>query len=1482
MQITISLRKIILISSAILLNTGMFGQALKTFSIAPEAYLKEMQNFIESADRQQGKELGEAFEKQWLTKLTSTQQQTIIALSNSMLKKRMNAIPNFRDYYKCILAFGGSNKTAQQFDDLHKMLEQSIAKLTSGKYAQLLTTCENIIAYNALYKTDAITWSVNTSDFTFSFDGEPKIIVPNCILTGVTRADSTKLTGTSGVFYPVDYRFVGSKGKLLWERAGLPENEAHAQLEKYELTVKTTKFSADSAIFFFPKYFKAPLLGVVNEKLTDNSASRDVTYPRFSSYDTEFDIPSIFKNIDYHGGLTIQGDKLLGSGTSESPAQFTFMREGKPFLKANSKNFLIEKNSLQSSRAAVFFQIDEDSIVHPGLIFRYLDDKREVYLLRNNEGTAKTPYFNSYHQIDMEFEVLEWKVDEPTIRMKAIAGAVESRGLFESSDYFREERYIEIMGMDEESPLVVMKKLSEANGRREIFSAEEVARFYRIDITNVRHILRRLSTKGFVLFDEETEMVTLKPRLLKYLLALNGKADYDVIQFKSNVGGSENNAELSLLNYDMRLHGVERIFLSDSQNVVIYPKNQELTLHKNRNFDVAGRIKAGRFEFFGKKFDFEYDKFKLNLTLVDSLRLYVEKGEKDEFGKVPLTKVKTVIENVLGDLLIDHPYNKSGVRPLAQYPIFNSIQNSYAYYQRGSILGGVYPRSTFYFQLDPYQVDSLDNFSNEGLFFDGTFVSASIFPDLREKLSLQEDNSLGFKRNTGQEGLPIYLSKGKFINNIQMSHRGLRGDGEIDYLTTVAKSNDFVFFPDSVNALCRSLNVQATSDGKVEFPDLEAADVKLHWEPYMPNKFEVAQTKGAMVMYAGESKLNGKIAIGENGMTGSGTLEFAAAEVASKEFRFKKEEFKSDTASFAFNARDALNADGTKEVAIKTDNVKADVSFKGRMGQFKSNSAESFIEFPVNKYIAFMDELRWYMDKDEVDMNSSMNEIDLIGSRFVSVRPDQDSITFVAPKAKYALADRTIRTDGVKLIRVADATIFPADEKIDIERNAVMTTLKNSRISANNDTKYHDIYEASIDITAKRKYTASGNYDFEDALGEVHKIKFNNIKPDSSGNTIASGTIEESQKFSFSPNFEFKGKAYLYAPDKQLTFEGGVRIAHSCESLSKNWLKFKAPVDPKNIVIPVDSFPKSVDNEKLIAGLVLIKDSTHVYNVFLSPKQKTGDQEIITSRGFLKYDMGKREYQITTKEKFANSLLSDDYIAMKQENCDMAAEGLLDYGLDLGQVRLSSYGTAIHSIAKDETSFKSMIIMDFFLTPELWKQIEDAIAATSGLQAADVSSELYKKSLNRLIGKEASDKMLKDMGTTGAIKKMPDELNKAMVFSNVDLKWNTTTRSYVSEGWLSVSNIGKTAVNKVIKGKIELVKKRGGDIVNVYLELESNKWYFFNYTRNIMYVIAADETFNTAVRELDAKKRSVDGENGKPPYQFMIGIEKRKRDFLEK
>jgi hypothetical protein len=1281
--------------------------------------------------------------------------------------------------------------------------------------------------------------------------------------------------------HPVENKFYGEKGTVLWTRAGLPENEAKAALSSYQISVKTTRFSADSSVFYFPRYFKDPLRGVVTEKLTDNPQDRDATYPRFTTYNQEFQIPGIFKDVNYQGGISIQGAKLLGAGKPESPARFTFMRDAKPFFEAFAQNFLIEEKSMQSSNARVIIRLDTDSIVHPGLVFRFLDDKRELFLLRNNEGSAKTPYYNSFHKLDMDFEVLLWKVDDPTLRFRAIAGAVESKALFESSDYFRQERYIEIQGIDQESPVQMLLRLFDKT-KRETFSASEVASFYKIDISQTRQIMRRLAYRGFILFDEETETVTLKPRVRQYQLALQGRADYDVIQFYSSVGGSENNAELSLLNWDLRMYGVSRIFLSDSQNVIIYPRNQELVVKKNRNFNFAGRIMAGRFEFFGKKFDFHYDKFKLNLDNVDSLRLRVEGNELDEYGKKNLIKVKTVIENVIGDILIDHPNNKSGRKSLAQYPIFNSAKNSYAYYQRYSILKNVYPRDNFYFQLDPYVVDSLDNFKNEGLVFKGLFVSAGIIPELREELKLQDDYSLGFRRNTGAGGMPLYGGKGTFTNNLQLSHRGLRGDGEIDYITTKAKSDDFVFFPDSVNAFCRSLTVKAEKKDNVEFPDVEAADVRLHWEPYQPDKFEVAQTKGAIVMYSGESKLSGKIAIGEGGMTGSGTLEFASAEVASKKFRFKKEDFKSDTASFAFTARDEVKQDGTKEVAIKTDNVKADVSFKNRMGQFKSNSADSYIEFPVNKYIAYMDELRWYMDKDEVDMNSSMNEIDLIGSRFVSVKPDQDSITFVAPRAKYALADRTIRTDGVKLIRVADATIYPDKEKINVERNAVITTLTNSRINANNDLKYHDFYNANVDILSRKKYKANGDYDYEDELGKLQKITFSSIQQDSLGNTIATGEIAETQQFKLSQEFEFKGMANLFAPRKTLNFQGGTRIVHPCKGLERSWLKFKAEIDPANISIPVDSFPKTPDNERILAGLVLVKDSTHVYPSFLTKKRKAADQEIISSRGFLRFDKTSQEFRITSKARFEDPSVADDYVSMKQENCDLNAEGKLNLGLELGQVKLLTAGKASHSIVRDQTEFTLAVAIDFFLAPELIKHMEETIAATQGLQPADVNGADYKKAMTGILGGEAADRVFKDLASTGTIKRFPDELNKTFVFVNVNMKWNTESRSYVSDGWLSLSNIGKTPVNKTIKGKLELVKKRGGDILNLYLELESQKWYFFNFNRNIMYVLGGDETFNKAVREMDQKQRELKVDGNQPPYQFMIGVEKRKRDFIDR
>ena len=92
---------------------------------------------------------------------------------------------------------------------------------------------------------------------------------------------------------------------------------------------------------------------------------------------------------------------------------------------------------------------------------------------------------------------------------------------------------------------------------------------------------------------------------------------------------------------------------------------------------------------------------KLTLNKIDSLQISVPivPIERDDYGNEKLVKIKTVIQSVSGNLRIDEPTNKSGLRKdsFPQYPIFKSFDNSYIYYDRPTTFGGVYNRKKFLF-----------------------------------------------------------------------------------------------------------------------------------------------------------------------------------------------------------------------------------------------------------------------------------------------------------------------------------------------------------------------------------------------------------------------------------------------------------------------------------------------------------------------------------------------------------------------------------------------------------------------------------------------------------------------------------------------------------------------------------------------------------------------------------------------------------------
>ena len=91
-----------------------------------------------------------------------------------------------------------------------------------------------------------------------------------------------------------------------------------------------------------------------------------------------------------------------------------------------------------------------------------------------------------------------------------------------------------------------------------------------------------------------------------------------------------------------------------------------------------------------------------------------------------------------GDLRIDDPTNKSGLRKdsFPEFPIFRSFEDSYAYYDRKLFIMEYMIEDRFSFHLQPFEIDSLDNYTGKGLAFAGTFESAGIFPTFDDTLRL--------------------------------------------------------------------------------------------------------------------------------------------------------------------------------------------------------------------------------------------------------------------------------------------------------------------------------------------------------------------------------------------------------------------------------------------------------------------------------------------------------------------------------------------------------------------------------------------------------------------------------------------------------------------------------------------------------------------------------------------------------------------------
>jgi hypothetical protein len=1454
----------------------------KSFSSDQALFLQEMTDFLVTADKKEGKPFMEqVFAPVWNGSYYTAQQRVkVVDVANYMLKKRFEAFPSFRDYLAAVAAFPGTGRSGAEFDAWMQGMDKLVQSGRKNYVAAFITTCADLFKDNTLLKSPSTTWRSRSNAFTFVFDSIPKVVFAKTDLVCTAKGDSTVILNTGGTYYPTLELWKGKAGKVTWERAGLKPTATFAEWDHaYEVRMKSPAFDVDTVQFNDP-YFDRTLLGRVSEKLLANVDEDNASYPRFESYDRRMKIRDIVEGIDFEGGFSMQGAKLQGYGTEEEPAYLTFYRDQRPFIVTYGTRYSIEPERITSDDVAIRLKMEKDSLFHQSLSLRFLRDKKLLSLIKKDEGLGKAPFYNTYHRLDMYFEVLTWKQGDPLVQLGNLSGSTQNKASFESFNYFRDKRYRGMQGIDNIHPLARLNDYAKQSGN--IFTALDFATFSRMQKQNVVPLLIDMANKGYLDYDPETEVVQVLPRLRQHILNSAGKLDYDAIQFNSSVD-DDVNATINLLNNDLTMRGVATILMSDSQDVRIYPAEKTITIKKNRDFTFGGSIKAGRLQYYGKEYYFHYDPFVIDLLNVDSVSFMATSFEKNDAGERNLVRVKNVLEQVTGTLEIDAPSNKSGLlqKDHPAYPKFNSSKESFVFYDRKHIQRGVYGRDKFYYRSDPFQIDSLDNFTNDGLTFTGTLVSAGIFPDIKEPIRLQPDYALGFVRSTGEVGMPLYGKKATFTSTITLNNRGLQGNGELKYLTTGLTSKQLVFMPDSTLGRADTLtNIASTKPTKV--PHIEASAVFAKLVPAQ-DVLHVEKLRKPMVMYDDQALLHGSTDLTPSGMTGAGLIDFRNATLRSDLFQFQTLQLHADTSDFRLTEGD------TSSIAFKTDNVNATIKLDERVGEFVSNGSETKVEFPVNQYICYMDRFKWYMDQGDLELESDRtaaagaDDLQLSGSNFISTRPDQDSLSFMAPKARYDLKKHLITANDVQYIQVADALVTPDSMRVRIRKNAVMDPLERTVITANYVTKFHRIYNATTNIKAKRSYTATGTIDYVDENNKAFPINLFSIGVDTAFQTRAVGRIDQGADFQLSPAFDFFGDVNLTASIKELTFTGSTRIQHGCQGLARNWMRFTGAVDPKEVFIPVSDTLYDAEGALIGAGIYLTdEDPFKTYGTFLSRTRSKDDRKVITARGLLFYDKGRKEYVISNKDKIRQRDLPGDLVSLAVENCAVIADGKVNFGVDLGRVKLSQVGNMRHESEGDKTFGNGVLIADFHFLDNALERMAAEILAYPEQNALDITKTYYEKMMREVLGLERSDKLISELSIKGEIKKLPDELIKPIVLGDVKLRWDGPEQSWVSDGPIGIATILKKPVYRNVKGKVHIERKRSGDIMTIYLALDDQTYWFFQYTRNYLYAYSSDQQFNTMLSELKDDKRQLPSSKDEAPYQFILTNKKKVDDFRER
>lgn len=1408
---------------------------ITSFSTDPAVFINEFESFIATAGDRKLNDDVKLFKENWnLGKFSPNQQKSIIKISNDMLLERMNVQPYF-GLMITSLASMIEKKLPEKVLTQWQQITGALLGESNSEYLDFLLMTSRLFQDNVLFEDLNKKWVADNNDFDILYE-KGKIIVKFKALKLMCQGprDKVEIFNTSGFYVPSQKNWYGYNGLCNFDRV-MKEEKVEVEFGKYKIDLNESNFTVDSARLSFSKYFKDKILGKFDESMsyaTDSVTIINSTFPKFSSYANTLEIKGIVgPTATFKGGFSIIGKEINTQTANGEETEINILYKGKVKSSLKASSFKISDGVAVSPSAKFTMYLDSGgTIYHPNAKVNFLFRENKLVVNRGEQGLQRVPFIDDYHKMDLDVQQVRWKVDEPFVDFDNVNNDQEAK--IASADFFREIIYSRIQGPLQYNPLEAVmafygKELKKNKQMK--FAVKDYANFMKTQPEYLITSFIDLHDGGFVNYYQSEDSVLIKPKLFNYVIAHEGHRDYDVIRLSSMIS-ARSNATLNLLSNEMTVEGVLKFYFSDSQNVVVVPTDQKITLKKNRTIGFGGLIRAGRFDFYGQKFEFNYSNFQVGYTNIDSMRLYYP----DTTG-LSVVPIKSVLKNVYGTLYIDKPNNKSGVINYPEYPIFKSDKGADITYDKPHIYGGAYKSDKFKFEADPFTIDSLDNFTLEGLQFEGTFYSDGIFPDFRHHVSIQKDYSLGFVKPTPAGGYPMYRGKGTGEMVMSLSEEGFFGlDGSIGYNGSTTNFNKMLLLPDKAIGTAKSYNIPHGS----LYPKTYAADAKIEWHPYQ-DEFLVSQGVLPIKVFQMGYDFYGNLKQTPTKLTGNGTLAWDKALFASEEMLLGPNKASADKASLKI-----YSADSTK-IAFESNDIKGKMDFDTQLGTFTTNQKDAMTNFPFNMYTTNLNDYKWDMKAKTIEARVGAN-LAGVTPFFLSTNPTQDSLQFEAKRAIYNLNDYTLRIEQIPHIDIADSRMFLKDGIVNVRENANMDPVDSARIVANRIDKFHEIYNTRAKIYGRYKMRASGNYQYVDGMAKRQEFFLDSIIVNGDRKVEGVGRIQEPQGFTLDTKIGYKGFAQVLSTEKNILFTGYVKPLHTFKNVIPSaWIRYSDRLDPKNVVINMMD-PRDKDDKKQYIGLFIANDSSHVYPLMYSWKRRYSDPDVTNDTGVLFYDHKTESFMAGSADKLIHNSLKGSYIQFNEADHTIHAEGPLDFGMEAAHIKFKNAGTADLKNGDTSFTFNMAMMLDFPLHKEVVQKIKENIAA-AGPGELNANTDFFKRALGEMIEDEKNAKaIIKNIEKTGQLVGK-DEADYKIVLNDATFRWDSKRRGMFCVDRVELINFAGTPVNKEINATILLEQKRSGENMYIYLEFGNNDWIYINLQKTVSYMLSSDPKVNEII-----------------------------------